>query len=131
LFVINTNILKRKLFMKPTLTQLISGGKTLVSDGAWGTFLQAKGMQAGECPELWNIEHPEAVLDIAVSYIKAGADTIETNSFGGNKFKLEPFGLQDRVFEINKRAAEISRAAAGDDKYVLGSIGPTGKMLIM
>ena len=49
--------------MKPTLTQLISEGKTLVSDGAWGTFLQAKGLQAGECPELWNIEKPEAVLD--------------------------------------------------------------------
>ena len=117
--------------MKPTLTQLISEGKTLVSDGAWGTFLQAKGLQAGECPELWNIDHPEAVLDIAQGYIDAGADTIETNSFGGNSFKLEGFGLTDRVYEINRKAAEISRQAAGDDKYVLGSIGPTGKMLIM
>jgi len=117
--------------MKPTLTQLISEGKTLVSDGAWGTFLQAKGLQPGECPELWNIDHPEAVLDIAQSYIDAGADTIETNSFGGNSFKLEGFGLADRVYEINRKAAEISRQAAGADKYVLGSIGPTGKMLMM
>ncbi|MDD4990784.1 MAG: homocysteine S-methyltransferase family protein [Paludibacter sp.] len=117
--------------MKPTLTELISKGKTLVSDGAWGTFLQAKGLQAGECPELWNIDHPEAVLDIAQGYIAAGADTIETNSFGGNSFKLEGFGLESRVYEINKKAAEISRQAAGADKYVLGSIGPTGKMLIM
>ncbi|HEY5590113.1 MAG TPA: homocysteine S-methyltransferase family protein [Paludibacter sp.] len=117
--------------MKPTILELISQGKTLVSDGAWGTFLQAKGLKAGECPELWNIDHPDAVLDIAQSYIEAGADTIETNSFGGNRFKLEGFGLEDKVYELNKKAAEISRQAAGDDKYVLGSIGPTGKMLIM
>jgi len=117
--------------MKPTLKQLIAEGKTLVSDGAWGTFLQAKGMQPGECPELWNIEHPEAVLDIARSYIEAGADTIETNSFGGSSFKLEAWGLQNKVYEINKRAAEISREAAGPDKYVLGSVGPTGKILMM
>jgi len=117
--------------MKPTLLELISNGKTLVSDGAWGTFLQAKGLQPGECPEQWNINNPDAVLDIARSYIKAGADTIETNSFGGNSFKLSGFGLKEQVYEINKRAAEISRQAAGNEKYVLGSIGPTGKMIIM
>jgi 5-methyltetrahydrofolate--homocysteine methyltransferase len=117
--------------MKPTLSELIKSGKTLVSDGAWGTFLQAKGLKPGECPELWNIEHPEAVLDIAKSYIEAGADTIETNSFGGSCFKLEAFGLENKVYEINRKAAEISRQAAGKDKYVLGSIGPTGKMLLI
>lgn len=117
--------------MKPTLTQLISEGKTLVSDGAWGTFLHAKGLKPGECPELWNIEHPEAVLDIARGYIDAGADTIETNSFGGNYLKLKGFGLESRVYDINRRAAEISREAAGPDKYVLGSMGPTGEILMM
>lgn len=71
------------------------------------------------------------MLDIARGYIEAGADTIETNSFGGNYFKLKSFGLENRVYEINKKAAEISRRAAGDQKYVLGSIGPTGKIMMM
>jgi 5-methyltetrahydrofolate--homocysteine methyltransferase len=109
----------------------IKNGEILVSDGAWGTFLQEKGLVPGECPELWNITRPEDVLDIANGYIKAGSDMIETNSFGGSWFKLKNYGLEDRVFEINKAAAVISRQAAGPDKFVLGSIGPTGKILMM
>jgi 5-methyltetrahydrofolate--homocysteine methyltransferase len=108
----------------------IKAGKTLVSDGAWGTFLQQKGMKPGECPEEWNLTHPDEVFDIAKSYIDAGADMIETNSFGGTKFKVEKYGLGDKVFVLNKAAAEISRRAAGD-KFVLGSVGPIGKILMM
>jgi 5-methyltetrahydrofolate--homocysteine methyltransferase len=103
----------------------------LLSDGAWGTFLQAKGLQPGECPELWNITHPKEVMDIAESYIQAGSDIIETNSFGATGLKLVQYGLGDRAAEINKAAASISRKAAGNDKHVAGSIGPTGKMLLM
>ena len=103
----------------------------MVSDGAWGTFLQQKGLRPGECPEEWNISRPKDVFDIAQSYIEAGADMVETNSFGGNRFKLEKYGFGDRVYEFNKAAAEISRKAAGPDRFVLGSIGPTGKLLIM
>jgi 5-methyltetrahydrofolate--homocysteine methyltransferase len=112
------------------ITDQIKAGKILVSDGAWGTFLQQKGMKPGECPEEWNVTHPDEVMDIAKSYIDAGADMIETNSFGGTKFKVEKYGLGDKVFELNKAAAEISRKAAGD-KFVLGSVGPTGKILMM
>lgn len=105
--------------------------KVFISDGAWGTFLQKKGLLPGECPELWNITHRTDVLDIARSYIDAGADMIETNSFGGSRFKLEKYGLAKRVSELNREAAAISREAAGPEKWVLGSIGPTGKLLLM
>lgn len=103
----------------------------LVSDGAWGTFLQEKGLKPGECPESWNISRPEDVLEIARSYVEAGADTILTNSFGGSIFKLQSYGLESQCYELNKSAAEISRKAAGNTTLVLGSIGPTGKLLMM
>ena len=71
------------------------------------------------------------LLDIAESYLHAGSDIIETNSFGGSSFKLSLYGLEERVTELNRAAAAISREAAGKEKHVAGSIGPTGKMLIM
>jgi 5-methyltetrahydrofolate--homocysteine methyltransferase len=116
--------------MKKIVSEL-KKGRVLVSDGAWGTFLQQKGLKPGECPEEWNISRPDDVLDIARSYFEAGSDMVETNSFGGSRFKLAKFGFEDRVFAFNKAAAEISRKAAGPDRFVLGSVGPTGKLLLM
>lgn len=116
--------------MKKILTEL-NKGRILVSDGAWGTFLQQKGLKPGECPEEWNISRPDDVFAIAKGYMDAGANMVETNSFGGSRFKLEKYGFGDMVHEFNKAAAEISRKAAGPDKFVLGSMGPTGKLLLM
>ena len=113
------------------LLNRLAGGKILVSDGAWGTFLHQRGLAAGECPELWNLSHREDVYAIARSYIDAGADMVLTNSFGGSPSKLAHYGLEDRTAELNRAAAAISREATGADKLVLGSIGPTGVMLMM
>ena len=112
------------------IVEAVKSGRVLVSDGAWGTFLQQKGLKPGECPELWNLERPDDVRAIAQSYIDAGSDMVETNSFGGTCFKLEHYGLESRVSEISEAAARLSREAAGD-LWVIASIGPTGKMLLM
>ncbi len=113
-----------------TLLSMLHTKSFLVSDGAWGTLLHQRGLQAGECPEMWNITRREDVFAIAKSYVDAGADIILTNSFGGHPFKLKHFDLQDRAAELNKTAAEISRDAAGKESLVLGSIGPTGAILL-
>lgn len=113
------------------IAQRIKEGELLVSDGAWGTFLQKKGLKPGECPELWCVEHRSEVLDVARRYVDVGCDMIETNSFGGTRFKLEFFGLHNRVAELNREAAAISREAAGPGRHVIASVGPTGRMLLM
>jgi 5-methyltetrahydrofolate--homocysteine methyltransferase len=113
------------------ITTIVETGKLLVSDGAWGTYLFKKGLTTGDCPEEWNLTHNADVLDIAKSYIIAGSDIISTNSFGANLFKLSQYNLEGKLSEICQISAEISRKAAGSEKIVMASLGPTGKFLIM
>ncbi|MDR3235585.1 MAG: homocysteine S-methyltransferase family protein [Prevotellaceae bacterium] len=116
---------------KQRITDVLKTGKVMVSDGAWGTMLYQKGLQPGECPDEWSLTHPAEVEDIAREYIAAGADMVETNSFGANGYKLAHYGLQDKAAAINEAAARASRLAAGNDRYVIASAGPTGKLLLM
>jgi len=109
----------------------IREGSVLVGDGAWGTLLYSMGLDSTECPELWNITNRDRVLNVARNYVDAGANIIETNSFGGSSLKLGLYGLGERAQEINRAAAMISKEAAGENVYVFGSIGPTGKILMM
>ena len=114
-----------------SILKALDSGKVLISDGAWGTYLHKLGLAVGECPEEWNITHRPEVLSIAKSYIDAGSDMILTNSFGGHPVRLKHFGFENRAREFNLAAAEISREAAGDDHFVLGSIGPSAAILMM
>ncbi|MBN1421521.1 MAG: homocysteine S-methyltransferase family protein [Planctomycetes bacterium] len=102
---------------------------TLIADGAWGTQLASRGLPPGMPPERWNLENPDAVREVAAAYVDAGADIILSNSFGGTNIKLERAGLGDRVAEVNRAAARLSREAAGDRTLVFASVGPTGEFL--
>ncbi len=103
--------------------------RRLVSDGAMGTMLFAKGLPQGWCPEEWNASHPGIVQAIHQAYFDAGCDLVETNTFGGSPIKLGEYGYADNAAEWNQKAAELARKAAGGDRFVAGSIGPTGQLL--
>jgi 5-methyltetrahydrofolate--homocysteine methyltransferase len=103
--------------------------KILVMDGAMGTQLMERGIRPEDCFEAINLKNPEIVEAIHRAYVEAGADIIETNTFGANALKLSDYGLEKRAKEINIEAAKLARKAIGDKGFVCGSIGPLGKMI--
>lgn len=112
---------------------LIAEKGVLLADGATGTNLFAMGLPAGEAPEILNETAPETIARLHQGFVDAGADIILTNSFGGTRHRLKLHHAQDRVFELNKKAAEIARSVAdqaGRKVIVAGSVGPTGELLI-
>ena len=115
--------------MNPVIESLLANGP-IVTDGAWGTQLQVRGLPVGACPDEWNLTQPGKVEEVAAAYVAAGSRIILTNTFGANRIRLAEFNLADKVVEINRRGAAISKKAAGKQALVFASIGPTGKMLV-
>jgi methionine synthase I (cobalamin-dependent) len=116
--------------MHPTLEKLLAGGP-VVTDGAWGTQLQLRGLPVGECPDPWNLSKPDKVEEVARAYVEAGSQIILTNTFGANRYILERPGFAAQTGEINRAGVAISKRAAGDKAMVFASVGPSGKMVVM
>ena len=100
--------------------------RALVCDGAMGTMLYSRGISANRCYDELNVTMPQLVKEVHLAYIKAGAEVIETNTFGANRFRLQKFDLSARVREFNLAGARLAREVAGEDLYVAGSVGPLG-----
>ena len=119
--------------MHSTLENLLTSGP-VVTDGAWGTELQTRGLQSGDFPDAWNLTHPEKVAEVARSYVHAGSRIILTNTFGANRLRMHDQADLSLLVAINRRRVEISREAAAHAPqgrvYVFASMGPTGKMLM-
>lgn len=116
--------------MHKTIEKLLAR-RPVVTDGAWGTQLQQRGLPTGSCPDEWNLSHPDKVKEVAAAYVEAGSDIILTNTFGASPFMLVRHDLGDRVAEINAAGVRISREAAAGRAMVFASMGPSGVMLMM
>lgn len=107
------------------LIERLSRG-VIILDGGTGTFLRARGLQAGHPHCLWSAQQPEEVRQLHKAYVEAGADIIFTNTFGASRLHLEPHGWGDRVLELNRAAVRLAQAAAQGKAIVAGNVGPCG-----
>ena len=114
---------------RPDLKNRLQQQGIFLLDGAMGTQLFARGVAPGTCSDTISLESPEIVRDIHQAYLAAGSDAVITNTFGANRYALARHGHADKVQEIAQAGAKVAREAAGDEKYVLGDIGPTGDFL--
>jgi 5-methyltetrahydrofolate--homocysteine methyltransferase len=103
--------------------------RVVLFDGGMGSTLVSLGLPEGKCPESWNLTHSDVISDIHQKYLEAGADVIQTNTFGANRLRLASFGYDDQVEEINIRAVEIAEKVCPEEKFVAGDIGPCGVFL--
>ena len=101
----------------------------IIADGAMGTMLFQRGLRPGDCPERMNLESPAIVEEIARLYLNAGAEIVQTNTFGGSPLKLAHYGLENQTEEINARAVRAVRTVVGTRAHISGSCGPCGKIL--
>jgi homocysteine S-methyltransferase len=106
--------------------QAIADEHVYLFDGAMGTMLYSKGVFINKCYDELNLRNPEIVLEVHRQYVRAGAEILESNSYGANRVKLRGFGIDEELRDINLRAAELARKAAGDSVYVAGAMGPLG-----
>jgi len=108
----------------------INKHKTIVTDGATGTNLQARGLPAGIAPEIWLLEKPDEIIRLHKNFIQNGSDIILTCSFGGNRIRLAHAGLAEKIVTVNQTAVNLARKSVEDQKtLVAGSMGPTGEMM--
>ncbi|MEI8239124.1 MAG: betaine--homocysteine S-methyltransferase [Actinomycetota bacterium] len=117
--------------MRVSLSDLLATGKVLLADGATGTNYFAAGLESGEPPEFWTVDHPERVVALHQQFVDAGADIILTNTFGCNPHRLKLHKAQDRAYDLARAAAELARSVAdATDRpiVVAGSVGPTGEL---
>jgi len=114
---------------RESILDVLKRGEVVIADGAFGTMLQAQGLPPGTLPEVWNAEHPDAVLAVHNAYFAAGAQVMTANTLGGNRFRMVEAGLQDCLVELNRQGIALARQAAGDQARVAADIGPTGKLL--
>jgi homocysteine S-methyltransferase len=105
---------------------LLAPDRVVVFDGAMGTMLYTRGVFINQCYDELNLRAPELVRDVHRAYREAGAEVLETNSFGANRIKLAQYGLEAHTAEINRAAAALAREVAGDDGWVAGAVGPLG-----
>jgi methionine synthase / methylenetetrahydrofolate reductase(NADPH) len=110
----------------PNFREILQDNRVHIFDGAMGTMLYSKGVYINRCFDEMNLSNPKLVMDVHKEYIKAGAEIIETNSFGANQIKLAKHGLEEKMFDINRESVKIAGEAAGDRIYVAAAIGPLG-----
>ncbi len=107
----------------------VKSDRIWVLDGGMGTMLMEKGVNVNFAPELLNLENPEVIMSIHRTYVDAGADIVETNTFGSNRIKLSHYGLEDKVKELTFKGVEIAKKAVGSEALVALSVGPTGQFV--